>query len=339
VESESLLRDIYRSALPSIEREPLPSLPRGLYAFVLRISAPQQLRLCLLTALIFPLSMIPLELQRRIVNGVTKGEGEIALVLTLGAIYLGVVLLQGALKYIRNIYLGRVSEGVIRSLRTRLLRALPGGGDDKSEVGSRISMIAVETEQLGGFVGEALAQPLLSAGVLLTVSAYMLWTAPLIALVAFAFFVPAVLIAPWLQSSINRHSRDVTEQLRELSNQVVLGDGSQAGGDAASDPLEGLTQRIYHSRIRLFAVKFFAKFFNNILSSIGQLAVLIVGAVLVMKGQTDIGVVVAFMSGFDRISEPAHELMNFYRLESQMRIQYRLLQEVTPAVQSPEAPG
>jgi ABC-type multidrug transport system fused ATPase/permease subunit len=338
VESDSLLRDIYRSALPSVEREPLPSLPRGLYAFVLRISAPQQLRLCLLTLLIFPLSMIPLELQRRMVNGATRGESEFASVMILGAIYLGVVLLQGALKYIRNIYLGRVSEGVIRNLRTRLLRALPGGDGDKSEVGSRVSMIAVETEQLGGFVGEAMAQPLLSAGVLLTVATYMLWTAPLIALVAFAFFVPAILIAPWLQTRINRHSKDVTEQLRELSNQVVRGDVQAAGGDAA-DPLEGLTQRIYHSRIRLFAFKFFAKFFNNLLTSIGQLAVLVAGAVLVMKGQTDIGVVVAFMSGFERISEPAHELMNFYRLESQMRIQYHLLQEAAPVAQAPDAPA
>jgi ABC-type bacteriocin/lantibiotic exporter with double-glycine peptidase domain len=337
VDSTSALRDLYCAALPSVEREPLPKLPHGLYRFVWRVSAPQQLRLCLLTALVFPLSMVPLELQRRIVNGAVR-DSEVNLLLALGAVYLAVLLLQGGLKYVRNLYLGRVSEGVIRRLRTRVLRALGADDADAEEVGSRVSMIAAETEKLGGFVGESLAQPLLSTGILLTVAGYMLWTEPMVALVAFAFFVPALLVAPWLQRAINRHSKARTEHMRELSNQVVGGGkGTGEGGDQAGGNLEAMIQRIYDTRVRLFAVKFFAKFFNNLMGNIGQIAVLVAGGVLVIEGKTEIGIVVAFMSGFERISEPARELMNFYRQQSQMRVQYRLLQEVVPTVEQPTA--
>jgi len=38
------------------------------------VSARQQLRLCLLTLLIFPLTLVPLELQRRIVDGAIARE-------------------------------------------------------------------------------------------------------------------------------------------------------------------------------------------------------------------------------------------------------------------------
>ena len=327
----SALRDLYRAALPAVEREPLPELPARMYSFVWRVSGPQQVRLCLLTALVFPLSMAPLELQRRIVNCVVT-DRSVDLLLALGAVYLGVVLLQGTLKYVRNFYLGRVAEGVIRRLRTRVARSLQAETPQADELGTRVSMIAAETERLGGFVGESMAQPLLSAGVLLSVAGYMLWTDPLVALTAFAFFVPIVFVAPWLQRAINRHARARTEGMRELSDRVSGGEGADAGA------LEPSIGHLYEIRVRLLKVKFFVKFFNNLVGHVGQIAVLMVGGILVIRGETEIGTVVAFMSGFERIVEPARELLNFYRQQSQMRVQYRLIQDVVPVVETGAAP-
>jgi hypothetical protein len=39
--------------------------------------------------------------------------------------------------------------------------------------------------------------------------------------------------------------------------------------------------------------------------------------------------VVAFLSGFERIIDPARELLNFYRRLAQARVQFGLLQAVT----------
>ncbi len=320
------LRELYRAALPSVDKDPLAALPNSLYRFVWKVSGPQQVRLCLLTLLLFPLSLVPLELQRRIINS-ALAQVDISVLVVLGAVYLGVLLFAGALKYVRNLYLGRVSEGVIRRLRTRVSGVL-ARDEDPEEFGARVSMIAAETEQLGGFVGEAVAQPLLSAGILLSVAGYMLWTEPQVALVAFAFFVPSLLVAPWLQERINRYGKQRTEMLRELSQDVVVDEGHEK--DKRVDGFKDLIERIYAVRVRLYAVKFFAKFLNNFLGHLGVLAVLVYGGMMVIEGRTDIGVVVAFISGFERIIEPARELLNFYRQQSQMRVQYGLIRGSLP---------
>jgi ABC-type bacteriocin/lantibiotic exporter with double-glycine peptidase domain len=321
------LQELYRAALPSVDKEPLARLPKGLYRFVWKVSGPQQVRLCLLTLLLFPLSMVPLELQRRIVNS-ALAQVDIGVLVDLGAVYLAVLLLAGALKYVRNLYLGRVSEGVIRRLRIRVSSVL-ARDEDLKEFGARVSMIAAETEQLGGFVGEAIAQPLLSAGILLSVASYMLWTEPQVALVAFAFFIPSLLIAPWLQERINRYGKQRTELLRELSQGVVVDEGHSE--EKKTDGFKDLIGEIYAVRVRLYAVKFFAKFLNNFMGHLGVLAVLVFGGMMVIEGRTDIGVVVAFISGFERIIEPARELLNFYRQQSQMRVQYFLIRDSLPS--------
>jgi ABC-type bacteriocin/lantibiotic exporter with double-glycine peptidase domain len=46
---------------------------------------------------------------------------------------------------------------------------------------------------------------------------------------------------------------------------------------------------------------------------------------LVIQGQATIGVVVAFVSGFERISGPLHDLLNFYREYEQAKVQLKMI--------------
>src|SRR5262245_45169012 len=64
----SLLLRLYRWALPSVRDWPGGPMSSSLYGYVLKVSRRQQVRLGLLTLAVFPLSLVPLELQRRIVN-------------------------------------------------------------------------------------------------------------------------------------------------------------------------------------------------------------------------------------------------------------------------------
>ncbi len=57
----------------------------------------------------------------------------------------------------------------------------------------------------------------------------------------------------------------------------------------------------------------------------GTLVVLIVGGYLVIQGKATIGVVVAFVSGFERISGPLHDLLNFYREYEQAKVQLKMI--------------
>jgi ABC-type bacteriocin/lantibiotic exporter with double-glycine peptidase domain len=305
--------------LPSVEGRPLRRMPEGLYAYVWAVSWRQQLPLCLLTFLVFPLTLAPLELQRRMVNEAIGGAN-LDLLLWLGGVYFAVALGQGALKYLRNVYLERVGQGVSRRLRRRIAANREFGAEMAE--GTKQSMIAAEAEVVGGFVGESLAFPLLQAGIILSISGYMLVVDPAVAAVALGFFVPSVILVAIVQPRLNRLTGKKTKVQRGLGEAVL-----QAADDTAaeSQTVDRLIERLYGLKIRIAGLKYGVKFVNNLLGHLGPLSVLVVGGYLVIQGETTVGTIVAFISGYDKMSDPARELLNFYRRLSMTKVQYGLV--------------
>jgi ABC-type bacteriocin/lantibiotic exporter with double-glycine peptidase domain len=154
----------------------------NLFAFAWRQSRRHQPWLCLLAVLIVPLTMVPLELQRRIIDRAI-GLQNFDLLLWLGAIYLVVALLQGGLKYLLRLYSSTVGERTVLNLR-RAVQSRHACGVE----GETVSIVASEVERVGGFVGEAFSEPILQGGILAVVLGYMLVVEPTIALVGLAFF-------------------------------------------------------------------------------------------------------------------------------------------------------
>jgi len=48
---------------------------------------------------------------------------------------------------------------------------------------------------------------------------------------------------------------------------------------------------------------------------------------MVLKGQTEVGIVVAFISGLDRVVDPLRKLIAFLRSASVPKVQYDLIEE------------
>src|SRR5262245_513217 len=96
-----------------------PELPSNLYRFVLAAGGVQQVLLLLLSIAVFLMEIVPLELQRRIVNDIVKHRPYGAVIL-LCAIYAGAVLLHGGTKFVLNVFRGWVGERVTRDLRRRI---------------------------------------------------------------------------------------------------------------------------------------------------------------------------------------------------------------------------
>src|SRR5215472_3876452 len=103
-----------------------PVLPRTIMGYVMRCSGRHQIALAILSAGVFGLSSVPLELQRRIVNDAIK-SGATRTILWLAAAYAGVALLEQGMKLALNIYRAWVSEDAVRGLRKTLL---DGGHSD-----------------------------------------------------------------------------------------------------------------------------------------------------------------------------------------------------------------
>jgi ABC-type bacteriocin/lantibiotic exporter with double-glycine peptidase domain len=187
-------------------------------------------------------------------------------------------------------------------------------------------MVAAEAEDVGGFVGESISQPLLQGGTMMVVTGYLLWLDPLIASVAAVIYLPQIMIVPRVQAVINRLARQHARQVRQLGTQVVAQTASPQNGVALRRfaHLAGLTR---DTRLRVYYRKFFLTALGNFLDALGPLVILTVGGWLVINGKTDAATIVVFVSGFHKISDPWDQLVTFYRTASNARTKYALIRE------------
>ena len=199
-------------ARPSPVESDGSDLTGSLLKFVLKISARHQIGLAAVTTLLFLISTVPLELQRRIINDALR-RGDFATIAILAFAYFGVTLVQGGIKLCMNVYRGWVSENATRHLRSTVLSIRKSDEPSRSHGGVDISIILAEAEPIGSFIGISFSQPLLQIGILVSLLSYMTYLEPWMAVIALAGFVPQMFYVPKMQGDINRdagalHSRD-----------------------------------------------------------------------------------------------------------------------------------
>ena len=295
---------------------------KDLYRFIWQTSARDQIVLSILSACVFLLELAPLELQRRIVNGAVRHQ-PFRLIGLLCLIYLGVSLLHGAIKLVTNVYRGSVGEKTNRHLRMQLApteRSIAAGGDP----GVRISIIVSEAEAVGGFAGGSFSEPVLNAGILLSVFGYMLYVQPWMALVALLMFSPQLLFIPALQEAINRRTKRRIETLRAVSVAIVR-EAADGGGAQNRQAYRRRIGYVYLLNVQIFIRKFGINFLMNLLYSLGVIGILAVGGWLVLNGRTEVGTIVAFISGLNRMNAPWRDLMNWFRDLTNAGTKYRLI--------------
>jgi ABC-type multidrug transport system fused ATPase/permease subunit len=310
------------------------SAPDSLYRYIWRISGRRQIWLALLSTTVFPLTMVPLELQRRIVNNAI-GHLDLRLLWLLSAVYVVVVLVQGGLKYVMNVYREITSERAIRSMRRHLYHGIRSGTtepradtpENTLADGSKVSMVVAEVEPLGGFVGESISVPLVQIGALASVLGYMLWVEPRIAAAGVALYAPQLYVVPRIQAAINRRVQKRIVLVREVGQQIVESADTSQTAEANAKQYEQRVDEIYRQRKRIAYLSYSLTFINNLLEHSGTISVLLIGGWLAIQGRTDVGTIVAFVSGFEKISEPWRELVSFYRRSSDAGVKYRLVRD------------
>ena len=292
-----------------------PELSDGLFRYILTTGWRHQIPLVLLTVAVFLLEVVPLELQRRIVNDIVKHRSYSAVTLLCGA-YIGTVLLQGSVKLGLNIYRSWVSERAKRDLRRQVSGttafAAAGGADAQ---GTAVAMIVSEVEPIGGFIGQSVSEPLLQVGILATVTAYIIHLDLWMAAAAIALFVPQLVFVPLMQHAMNRRTGARVWLLRQI------GAGLIAGGARDEERIE----RVFRLDMRIFQLKFTMNFLMNLCSHLQIVSALLLGAWWVLHDQLEIGGVVAFISGLGRLNDPWGDLVNYFRELSVTRVKFQLL--------------
>ena len=299
------------------------ALPRQLFRYVLAISWLHQLPLLALTILAFLLEVVPLELQRRIVNEVVKQRKFHAIVL-LCAVYASAVVVQGATKLAMNVYRSWIAENAKRDLRRRVRAAL-GGTPVPVQAEAEavaVSIIVAEVDPVGGFVGDSISEPLLQAGVLATVLAYILHLDRWMALAALALFLPQLIFVPLMQRAMNRRTGSRVWVLRQIGVGIVDHQRPRVDGDVAE---ARRIDRVLQLNMGVAKIKFTMNFLMNLCSHLQVIAALLLGGWWVLHQELEIGGVVAFISGIGRLNDPWGDLVNYYREISMNQVKYSLI--------------
>jgi len=289
------------------------------------VSARDQVLLSLIAIAVFLIELVPLELQRRIVNGAVQGR-EFEFIGLLCLAYVAMAAVQGGLKLVMNVYRGAVTESANQRLRLLVnASAAPAEASAaEGEEGVKISIIVSEVESVGGFVGSSFSEPMLNAGILLSILGYMIFTQPWMALVAFLIFCPQLLFIPFLQEAINLRTKRRIETMRALSSDIV-DEAAERKGVRTQQTFRKRIANVYRLNMEIFRRKFGMNFLMNFLYQLGVVGILAVGGWLVLQGRTEVGTIVAFISGLSRMRDPWNDLVDFFRNLTNTGLKFRMI--------------
>ncbi len=310
------------------------TLPSGLFRYVLTTSWVHQLPLVALTVSVFLLEVVPLELQRRVVNDAVK-QRQYSTVLLLCAAYGGAALLQGSIKLALNIYRAWVGERAKRDLRRCVYCATGSGSSAADARGTAVSMVVAEVEPVGNFIGAAVSEPLLQAGILATVISYVIHIDRWMGAAAIALFIPQMVFVPLMQHGMNRRTRARVWLLRQIGAGLIVTDPQDA---PVSVENADRIDRVFRINMRIFELKFTMNYLMNLCTHAQIIMALLLGGWRVIEGNLEIGGVVAFISGIARLTDPWGDLVNYLRDLSVNEVKFKLIAGATNVDAPPVLP-
>lgn len=273
---------------------------------------------------------------------------QIGLLVGLSFIFLGYVLINGGFKYVINVAKGALGERMLRRLRFDLfaitLRFTP---DTLRTVkpSETATIIKDEVEPIGGFIGDAFVQPILLGAQAITAMTFIMMQSVWLGLVA--LFVVAI------QFTVIPRMRRIQLRLgkqRQLASRLFAGRIGEImeGMDTIHIHATGrweqaeIGERLYSLfdlRFRIFKWKFMVKFLNNMLAQITPFFFYIVGGYFALKGQLDIGQLVAVIGAYRDLPPPLKELIDWDQQRLDVTIKYdQIIQQFMPEKLLPADP-
>lgn len=279
-----------------------------------------------LSLIVAALAAVPLQFQKDIINSLGP-DLQMEHLLWMCAGYFAVIVVTNLFKFVLNYRSSLLGEATIRRIRTAIYDARQNTDADlpiqTESSGTVATIIAAEAEEVGRFVGQAVANPLVQVGTLVSVISFVASTQSYLGAFLVAIVVPQALIVFLLQEKVNRRVKARTLVLRRATG--TISDEALSSAVAAAKSVMQDFDEIYKTRRGIFKLKLSMKFAMNVLSGIGLVGILMIGGVLMMQGRSDIGTVVAALSALDKINGPWRLLLGFYKELSAVRVKFDLI--------------
>lgn len=267
--------------------------------------------------------------------------------------FLVLVCVNGLFKYYINTYKGRVGERMLRRLRYSLLDRIlrfPQSQFRRIQASQMATMIKDEVEPLGAFIGDAFVTPFFQGGLAIVAMAFILAQNFILGGVALGVVLSQAIIIPKLRRRLLDLSRRRQLESRALAGRVgEIVDGIQEihVNDASNYERAEMTSRlsrIFFIRYELFQRKFFIKFLNNFLAQFTPFLFYLVGGLAVIRGEMDLGSLVAVIAAYKDLPSPIREVINWDQQRLDVQIKYSQVIEqfesdnmIPPEMQEPVA--
>jgi len=317
--------------------KPEPSIvKRSLFSWIFAAgNLKLQLLLLLVISVMVFANVLPLEMQRRVVNEAIKLRDIDKLFLYCG-IFLAAVVFSSVLKYLTNVFQTLITQRTTAHMRKDLYRhilTLPLNFFRKTQPGTVVNALTTELTLPGNFVGMAVASPVSNVLKLLGFAGYLFWLNPLLAAVSLSIYPIVMFLIPLLQKGANKANKKRVDTARTFAARIAESiSGIHEIHGNGSYRIEGrkynkLVDRLLKIRIVWSLYRFAVKTTNGFFTSLGPFLVFILGGYLTIKGRLELGALVAFLSAQERLFDPWKELIEFYQVYQDGQVNYQRTME------------
>ena len=312
------------------DKDTSPITEKSLFYWVFKDNLKLQIILLVIIIVVVFARVIPLEMQKRIINDSIALQNMKGLLLYC-AIYIVAITLASGLKLAINYLQAVIGERAITTMRQELYQhilTLPLGFFRTTQPGMVVASLMTELSTAGTFAGMAFAVPVTNILTLLAFAGYLFWLNPKLAGATLVIYPIAVFVIPFLQKKTNEANKTRVDISRTTSNQIAESVSAineiQIHGayDQEGRKFNLLAEQLQKIRIRWSLFRFGIKTTNNYFVGLGPFVIFIFGGYLVMHGQLALGAMVAFLSAQEKLFDPWKELIDFYQTYQDASVGY-----------------
>ena len=258
------------------------------------------------------------------------------MLMALSAAFLVLVIVNGLFKLYINTFKGRLGERMLRRLRFQLIdRVLrfPPNVFKRLKSAEVATMVKDEVEPLGGFIGDAFVQPaflgLQAATALFFIILQNFWLG---ILAAFMVGIQGIIIPKMRRRliTLGKERQLTARQLAGRVGEIVDGISSVHVHDTSNYERADVADRlgrIFKIRYDLYQWKFFVKFLNNFLAQLTPFLFYAIGGYLALRGELDIGQLVAVISAYKDLPSPIKDLIDWDQQRVDVQVKYAQVYE------------
>ncbi len=325
--SKSKFKEMFKSDCPITKRP--------LFSWVKVAGWPLQLLLVVVIVITVCARVVPLEMQKRIINEAINPK-DVDLLLIYCMFFVIAVIVASVLKFVITVIQTRIAQKVLVILRKELyahILTLPLSYFRKTPPGTLVSALVTEVAPTGELIGMALAVPLINILTFLAFIGYLLWLNWTLALAAMSVYPFTMYIVPKLQKRSNLANKERVKTTRDLSGIITetitgIHEVHANGSFALENKKYGkYVEKLFEIRIIWNIYKQGAKIVSNFNNNFGPFLILLVGGYFTIQGRMDLGGLMAFLAANEKLFDPWKEMMEFYQIYQDASIRYQQTME------------